>query len=148
MRKSFFLPLFLGLALLVAAVSTATAEGKTVTIPKGTKVQKVGPGNFKLTTPDGLVFTLTNYKKAGQVIGDCGISDSKGRLIATGTNAVLKGGVGPGKALKDIPASDYVKIDDEVTWLPAIIQFPTIRIFNRLALEKLSPQPDPPGKLR
>lgn len=158
MRRSCFLPVFLGLALLVAAVSTAAAEGKTVAIPKGTKVQKVEPGHFKLTTPDGVVFEITNYKKTGGnaagpgaagILGDCGIHDAKGKLIATGANGILKGAAraiigDSGRALKDAPPTDYIKIDDEVTWLPATIQFPSLRIFDRTALLKLNPQPEPP----
>jgi hypothetical protein len=150
--------LFLGLVLVLFVVSPASAQGKSVTIPKGTKVQKLGPGNFKLTTPSGTVFSITAYKKpgnaqAGAILGDCGIYDAKGKLVATGGNAILKGGPtalagGPGKALKDIPATEYIKIDDEVTWLPATIQFPSIRVFDHLEFQKLSPQPDPPGKVR
>ena len=85
-----------------------------------------------------------------RILGDCGIHDAKGKLIASGTNGVLKGGLkamgGAAQAMKDVPPGDYVKIDDEVTWLPAVIEFPSVRIFNRQALIKLSPQPDPPGK--
>jgi hypothetical protein len=161
MNKPSVLPLFLGLALLLSIAATAAAEGKTVTVPKGTKVEKLAPGNFKLTTPDGSVFKITSYKKTAKgqgapgatgiigdcgILGDCGIYDAKGKLVATGTNGVLKNGASAGKALKDVPPADYVKIDDEVTWLPATIQFPAIRVFDRQALNKLSPQPDPPGK--
>jgi len=161
MKKPSVLPLFLGLALLLSVAADLAAQGKTVTVPKGTKVEKLGPGNFKLTTPDGSVFKITAYKKTGKtagtpgatgiigdcgILGDCGIYDAKGKLVATGANGVLKNGASAGKALKDVPPADYIKIDDEVTWLPATIQFPTIRVFNRQALNKLSPQPDPPGK--
>lgn len=159
MKKPSVLPLLLGLALFLSIAGTASAQGKTVTLPKGTKVEKLGPGSFKLTTPDGTVFAFTSYKKTGKtqgapgvagIIGDCGIRDEKGKLVATGANGVLKGSVRSiiGEAGKDIPPADYVKIDDEVTWLPATIQFPALRIFNRQALMRLSPQPDPPGKIR
>jgi hypothetical protein len=155
MKKPFVLPLFLGLALLLSVAADLAAQGKTVTVPKGTKVEKLGPGNFKLTTPEGSVFKITAYKKTGKtagtpgaagIIGDCGIYDAKGKLVATGTGGVLKNGANPGKAGKSLPPADYIKIDDEITWLPATIEFPTIRVFNRQALNKLSPQPDPPGK--
>jgi len=149
-RKPSFLPLFLALAIFLSAAGTAAAQGKSVTIPKGTKVEKLGPGSFKLTTPEGAVFTITSYKKAGKgqgapgvvgILGDCGIRDAKGKLIATGTNGALKGAArsiigDSGKALKDIPPGDYIKIDDEVTWLPATIEFPSLRIFDRQALQK------------
>jgi hypothetical protein len=52
MKRSFFLSLFLGIVLLVSFAGTAAAQGKTVIIPKGTKVEKLGPGHFKLITPD------------------------------------------------------------------------------------------------
>src|SRR5512147_1397352 len=115
MRTSRVLPLFLGLALLLSAVATVSAQGKSLTIPKGTKVEKLGPGSFKLTTPDGFVFDITAYKKAAGteaapgavgIIGDCGIHDPRGKLIAMGPNGVLTGAgkaiIGDsGKALKD-----------------------------------------------
>jgi hypothetical protein len=151
--------LILTLVLLVFSGS-ALAESKVLTFPKGTVVEKLGPGHFKLKTPEGCVFEIKAYQKTakgqgafGQVgiIGDCGIFDKNGKIIATGAKGILKSGPqsslgGSGKALKDIPATDYVKIDDEVTWLPATIEFTLVRVFNRQALTKLSPQPDPPGK--
>lgn len=160
MERSSFLSFFLLTLIFLALSVSALAETKVVTIPKGTTVEKVGPGHFKLKCPDGIVFEIKAYQKTGGsqgksgemgIIGDCGISDKRGKLIATGTKGTLKGGpkaiIGDsGKALKDIPAANYVKIDDEVTWLPATIEFQPVRVFNRLALEKLSPQPDPPGK--
>jgi hypothetical protein len=154
MKKLFSLSLLFGSVLLLSLAGTAAAQGKTVIIPKGTKVEKLGPGQFRLITPDGSIFEITAFKKVGKgqgapgavgIIGDCGIKYAKGNVIAMGANGVLKSG-DSGKAMKDIPPGDYVKIDDEVTWLPATIQFPSLRIFNRMALQKLSPQPDPPGK--
>jgi hypothetical protein len=163
MKKPSVLPLFLGFALVLLVATDLAAQGKAVTIPQGTKVEKLGPGSFKLTTPQGSVFKITAFKKPGKsqgasgasaiigdsgILGDCGIYDAKGGLVATGKNGVLKSGPNPGKALKDLPPTSYIKIDDEVTWLPAVIEFPSLRIFNRSALIKLSPQPDPPGKIR
>jgi hypothetical protein len=161
MRKCSVLPLFLAFALFLTIVGTAAAQGKSVAIPKGTKIEKLGPTGYRLTTPGGAVFEIASIKKTGKgqgepgtvgILGDCGIHNAKGKLIASGANGVLKSGPSPltgaaGKALKDVPPGDYIKIDDEVTWLPATIQFPSLRIFDRLALLKLSPQPDPPGKV-
>jgi len=161
MKRSGFTALFLGALILIAIAGTALAEAHSVAIPKGTKCEKLGPGNFKLTTPDGTVFSITSYKKTGKaqaavgaagilgdcgIIGDCGIRDAKGKLIATGTNGVLKGVTATANAAKGTPPADYIKIDDDITWLPAKIEFPSVRIFNRQALVRLSPQPDPPGK--
>ena len=164
MKRSPFAALILGTLLLASLAATAAAEGKSVTVPKGTKVEKLGPGSFKLTTPEGTVFNITSYKKAGKgqgtpgaagiigdcgILGDCGIRDAKGKLIASGANGVLRGIIDPNdrsRSVASAPPGDYIKIDDEVTWLPATIQFPSVRIFDRQALMKLSPQPDPPGK--
>jgi hypothetical protein len=162
MKKSSVVPLLLGFALFLSIAGTAAAQGRDLTIPKGTTVNRLGPGHFKLTTPEGLVIEFATFKKAGKGLGqpaaggnfgDCAIHNAKGKLIASGTGGVLKSGpvssaAGAGKALTDIPPADYIKIDDEVTWLPAIIQFPALRIFDRQALLKLSPQPDPPGNIR
>lgn len=151
MKRSSYLALLLGVLFLLSVAGTAAAAEKTVAVPKGTKVEKTGPGDFKLTAPDGTVFTITSYKKAGKaqgtpgaagIVGNCGIHDAKGKLIATGANGIFKGGA----SVKNAQPTDYLKIDDEVTWLPAVIQFPSLRIFDRQALTKLSPQPDPPGK--
>jgi hypothetical protein len=162
MRRSFWAVLLAGTVLFVLVAGTAAADGKSVAVPKGTKVEKLGPGSFKLTTPDGTVFAVTSYKRPGRVkgapsgaaaiigdcgiLGDCGIRDAKGKIIATGANGVLKGRAATAQEVKGAPPEDYIKIDDEVTWLPAVIEFPELRIFNRTALNKLSPQPDPPGK--
>lgn len=169
MKKLRVLSLFLGFALMFLVAIDLAAQGKTVAIPRGTKVEKLGPGSFKLTTPSGSVFKITAFKKSAKsqapraagaiigatgiigdtgILGDCGIYDAKGKLIATGKNGVLKSGANPGKALKDVPPASYIKIDDEVTWLPAVVEFPSLRVFNRRALIQLSPQPDPPGKIR
>jgi len=161
MRRSSLAAFFLGALLLAWVAETAAAEGKSVAIPKGTKVEKLGPGSFKLTTPDGTVFAVTSYKKAARpktppgataiigdcgILGDCGIRDDKGKIIATGANGVLRGRPATAQEVKGAPPADYIRIDDEVTWLPAVIEFPSLRVFNRTALNKLSPQPDPPGK--
>jgi len=162
MKKPSFLPVFLGLALILSVAGAAAAQGRTVGIPKGTKVEKLGPGHFKLTLPEGSVIEFAAFKKAGKsagepsaagILGDCSIHNAKGKFIASGTGGVLKSGpvssaAGAEKTLTGIPPADFIKIDDEVTWLPAIIQFPTLRIFDRQALLKLSPQPDTPGKDR
>jgi hypothetical protein len=158
MKRLFPLSLLLGSVLLLGLAGTAAAQGKTVIIPKGTKVEKLGPGQFKLITPNGCAFDIASFKKTGKgqgtpgavgIVGGCGIKDAKGKVIATGANGVLRGVVQPNdrsRSVASAPPGDYIKIDDEITWLPATIQFPSLRIFNRMALQQLSPQPDPPGK--
>ncbi|HPJ96156.1 MAG TPA: hypothetical protein PK022_02525 [Syntrophales bacterium] len=145
MKKSFSLPfiLSLGLALLIYVIPVFAGQAKTLTIPKGTKIQKIDPGHFKLTTPDGTVLEITHYKKAG-MIGDCKIHDAKGKLVASGTNGTLKGAAG-GQTLKNVPSADYITIDDDVTWLPLTIHFPSLRVTDPSGLVEINPQPEPPG---
>lgn len=148
MKRSSFLSFFLLFSVLLAFSGLALAQSKVVAIPKGTAIEKMGPGHFKLTGPEGCVFEIKGFQKTGKgqatfgevgILGDCGIYDKAGKIIATGTKGVLKSGPkaftgDTGKAIKNIPAADYIKIDDEVTWLPATIEFTPVRVFNRPAL--------------
>ncbi len=160
MRRFALLSLPVLSLVLLGVFALALPETKFLTVPKGTTVEKVGPGHIKLKAPDGCVLEIRGYQKTGpgqaafSAVGTssaCEIRDKNGKIIATGTKGSIKSGpktiIGDtGKALKNVPAADYVKIDDEVTWLPATIEFLPARVFSRSALEKLSPQPDPPGK--
>ncbi len=150
MKRFAFLSFPAGFLVFLAAWAFALPEIKVLHIPKGTSVQAIEPGHFKLKSPGGCVMEVTGFQKAkGQpadssnITGDCVIFDPAGKIVAKGTLNVLKGspkpetGVTPAKA----PAADYVKIDDEVTWLPATIEFQPIRIFNRQLLLKLCEAP-------
>ena len=160
MKRSIFL-VFSAIFLIIFISGGLAAETKTLTVPKGTTIEKIEPGHFKLKGPEGCVFEVRGFQRSAKgqasfgevgILGDCGIYDKNGKIIATGTKGVLKSGPKPagysgkGAVPVNIPARDYIKIDDEVTWLPAIIEFQPARIFNRPALQNLSPQPDPPGK--
>jgi len=75
------------------------------------------------------------------MIGDTGIYDR------TGKQGVLKSGPKPKEDAKHLKISKgYVQIDDEPTWLPAIITFQVVEMKGKQGLKGLSPQPDPPGK--
>jgi hypothetical protein len=63
------------------------------------------------------------------IIGDSGVYDWSGKLIASGKQGTLKSGPKSveGKVeYQKIDAKNFVKIDDEVTWLPITIQFQKI----------------------
>ncbi len=149
----------------VAVVSVALLRGadKTVTLPKGTTIEKAGPGQFRFLLPDGRKAEIKNYDPRSGILGDCGVYD-KGKLVMKGTRGSLIGVIDPepptiiraGKGrtyvitrgellnlqnLSKVPRSDYVLIDDEVTWLPATVQFKA----KAAGRTGLSPQPDPPG---
>ncbi len=66
--------------------------------------------------------------------GDVPLEYSEGALISAKSGKEIK--MMPGALMRDIEGMDYVKIDDEVTWLPITIIFQATQ---------LSPQPDPPG---
>jgi len=66
--------------------------------------------------------------------GDVPLEYSEGALVSTKSGKEIK--MMPGALMRDIEGMDYVKIDDEVTWLPISIVFQATQ---------LSPQPDPPG---
>jgi len=66
--------------------------------------------------------------------GDVPLEYSGGALISTNSGKEIK--MMPGALIRDIEGTDYVKIDDEITWLPITIVF---------SATQLSPQPDPPG---
>lgn len=118
------------------------AEEKSITLPKGTKVEKLGVGHFKFKLPDGQIVEVKGFTRSGTaaIIGDSGIYDRSGKLILAGKEGVLKSGPKPKEFIKE--NTDYIKIDDEPTWLPA-----TITVKVRTKTKGLSPQPDPPGKI-
>ena len=164
MRKSAsFLAALVIAGVAFVGVTCLRGADKTVTLPKGTKIEKAGPGQFRFILPDGRKAEVKSFDPRSGILGDCGIYD-KGKLILKGTRGSLIGVIDPdppmiiraGKGrtyvimrgellnlqnLSKVPPSDYVLIDDEVTWLPATIQFKT----KAAGKTELSPQPDPPG---
>lgn len=165
MRTARFLAAGFTMFVMVLAFSLMSAEQKTVTLPKGTRVEKSGPGNFKFILPDGKTVDVKNFNAQSGIIGDCGIYEKGGKLIGQGKAGRISGPQ-KGKAVKLPPGteyvviddeitwlknaqklgrSDYVLIDDEITWLPATIQFQE----EIQAPGKSFPKMDPPApKLR
>ena len=164
MRKSIILSVALLLGICLTAPGLAAAAEKKLTMPKGTRVEKLGPGHFKFFLPNRQVVEVKGYDARTRNIGDSGVYD-KGRLLMKGTRGslvavidpdpphivrapkgngfvVFRGAVINLKTLSVVPRTDYVEIDDEVTWLPARIEFAA----GPGGKNRLSPQPDPPGK--
>ncbi len=120
---------------------------QSITLAKGTTVEKLGAGHFKFKLPDGRIVEVKGLQKSKggtAIIGDSGIYDPTGKLISSGKRGSLKGGpkraTGKVEFLK-IDARDYITIDDEPTWFPITITFQA-----EIRAKELSPQPDPPGK--
>jgi len=86
---------------------------------------------IEIESQDGST-TITDGDTTAQ--GDVPLEYSDGALISTNSGKEIK--MMPGALIRNIEGTDYVKIDDEITWLPITIVFSSTQ---------LSPQPDPPG---
>lgn len=152
MKKAQFFLFAVLLLLAIVVVPLAPAEPKEVGLPKGTTVEKTAEGCLKFTLPDGCVVQVKGFmKNKGQAvvtgecgtIGDCGIFDGKGKLVATGKQGKILSGPKPGPAT---PVADAaLKIEGTVLYLPAVVQFDSARVFDRQTLLRLAPQPGSPG---
>jgi hypothetical protein len=138
--------------LVFVIVPPASAETKAVELPKGTMVEKTPEGCLKFTLPGGCVVKVKGFmKNKGQavvtgecgIIGDCGIFDGTGKFIATGRQGKILNGPKPG-SIAPAPGG-FLKFEGTVLYLPAVVEFEPVRIFNRQALMKLAPQPALPG---
>ncbi|MCX7661752.1 MAG: hypothetical protein N2Z79_03610 [Candidatus Omnitrophica bacterium] len=149
--------------LLLLHFSFVFAETKSLTLPKGTSVEKLGNGHFRFTLPNKKIIEVKNFDPKSGNIGYIAIIDPdppnkpvvlsnqarfigqkiKALRIPSGTEYVIIDDDPTWiRVCKRVSKSDYIIIDDEPTWLPAAIQFET------QGLQKLSPQPDPPGSLK
>jgi len=149
MKTIKILAVMVAIVLITAWSHMVFAEEKSITLPIGTKVEKLGPGHFKFKLPDGRVVEVKGYSKgsgATAIIGDSGIYDRTGKLIAKGQQGSLKGGPKPTEDKHLKISKGYIQIDDDITWLPATIAFQVVEMKSKQGLKGLSPQPDPPGK--
>lgn len=95
----------------------------TVTLAKGTKCARLAPGRVRCTLPTGAVLDLLGCRRDQnrQLVADQGhFVPAPGKPGWTARGARVASG--PKAAGVPLPA-DYVKIDDEVTWLPAVVSF-------------------------
>jgi hypothetical protein len=144
----------------------AFAQQKSISLPKRTTVEKLGAGHFEFKLPNGQIVEAKEFDPKTGAIGYVGIiePDPLSKPVSSSKQGKLQGQVKskpvklpPGteyvliddevvwvKRGTEVPRSDYVMIDDEVVWLPATIQFQS----EVKGLKELSPQPDPPGRLR
>jgi hypothetical protein len=130
--------------LIIVLTSAAFAQQKSITLPKGTTVQKIAPGHFKFKLPNRQIVEVKNFNPKTGTIGSIGVinPDPPGK---TGWIPIVSGNLGTfvssGKLTKEAASKlkpiEYIQIDDDVTWLPVTILYQPVN--------KLSPQPDPPG---
>jgi len=148
----------IGVIVLILALSCiAFAEQKTITLPKGTEVQKIGPGHFKFILPSKQIVEVKNFDPKKGTVGYIGIidPDAPNKPVAAGKQASLKTTKKlTKKEAAKLSSDDYVMIDDDPTWLPATITYQPIAIIDpqppgrpgeKRKIHELSPQPDPPG---
>jgi hypothetical protein len=136
------------------SIGCVQAQTQTMVLPKGTGVQKLGSGHFRFLLPNGQTVEGKNVNGRTGIIGDCGVHDQTGKLIATG-QCVLRGALAPGKeAAAKMPPTEYVKIDDEVTWLPAMLTVQTSAasgmgqpMMSPVGPRLINPQPEPPKQM-
>jgi hypothetical protein len=151
MKRSLGLSFLFSALILLAFSRSALADSKTVTVPVGTTFEQTGTGQFRLKGPEGCVFEIKGFQRTSRgaatfsevgILGDCGIVDKNGKLIATGTKGVIKSGPKP-----SVPTPGAsIKIAEYTIWLPATIEFTPVRVFNRPALQKLCSAAEQPGK--
>jgi hypothetical protein len=129
-QKRIAAELFVALLVIVLTLAwsqTAFGQQKSITLPKGTKVQKIGQGHFKFKLPNGQVVEVKGLVNSGggsSTIGESGIYGPAGKLIASGR----QGNLTPAKKITKetaarLPQTDYVMIDGEPALLPATIIF-------------------------
>jgi hypothetical protein len=102
------------------------------------------PGHFKFKLPDGQTVEVKGFTRDGgetAVIGDCGVYDRAGKLITSGKQGSLKSGPKPTTARLMKSSNNFMTIDDEPTWLPAIITFSV-----KTGDKGLAPKTDPSGQ--
>lgn len=150
MKRAVGIGLFLSLVLAGGLALPAFGDTRAIGLPKGTTVEKTGPGEYVFNLPGGCRIAVKGLTlKAGTegvpeaVISEgCGLNDETGRIVALGKQGLVRSGPKPelikGVPLSQVPVQEYVKIDQYIAWLPARIEFEATRIFSRRVLERLS----------
>ena len=171
----------LAAALIAGAAFPPAAAGaqQSLILPKGTTAQKLAAGHVLFSLPNGQKAEVKNYDPKSGSFGSCVIYLPGGKPLATGKGGTLGGAGRAGiddevtwgkKGAAGTEPGDYVKIDDEVTWLPATLKFEVTGVIDPDPPSRpgqalgdpdpppraigdpdppprgLSPQPDPPGK--
>ncbi len=113
------------IAVFLVFSSTAFAQQKSITLPKGTTVQKIGPGHFKFRLPNRQIVEVKNFNPKTGMIGSIGVfnPDPHSKI---GWIPIVSGNLGKfvssGKLTKEAASKlkpiEYIQIDDDVTWLP------------------------------
>jgi len=115
----------------------AVAEQNTITLPKGTKVEKLGAGHFKFILPNKQMVEVKDFNPRTGAVGYVSIIDpqSPRKPVAVGKQGAFKTSKKlTRKEAAKLQPENYVMIDDDVTWLPVTISFQPVGLID----------PDPP----
>lgn len=147
--KAITVPLIsiLTIIIILGCLSTSYAQQNSITIPKGTTVQKIEAGHFKFTLPNKQIVEVKNFNLRVGAVGYIAIINpdppDKPVVLAKRGTLVLSKILTKSQASKLSP-TDYIQIDDEVTWLPLTITYIGPKFDINRDLNKLNPQPEPP----
>ncbi len=130
----------------------AFGEQKSITLPKETEVEKVGPGHFRFKLPDGQVVEATGLVSRDGIVsikGDLKVYDRTRKIIASGKqgNLIANGRITRESARRR-PQKDYIMIDNALTLLPATIIFQTVEIKDYVTPSTIRKDSQPGKALR
>ncbi len=148
MRSSRSVLFFLTIIVLVAAVSSASAQEikpvKSILLPEGTTVTKTTDGFMLLSLPDGCKIRIKDLPKgpgpAGSIgdpgaVEDVSIRDDSGKIVAVGKTGRIIGAV---KGDPKPAAGKWLVMEGVSVHLPARLEIVQPRIFNRTAFLRMT----------
>jgi len=130
-----------------AWVRPVQAEQKTIEIPKGAKIQKLGPGHFKFVLPNDRIIELKGMNPGTSKAETIELIDpDPPHKPVSGKQVTLRFKRLTGKEAIKLAEHDYVRIDDDIAWLPLSITFQVMGLVfpESLAQSKSPTQPPPP----
>ncbi len=136
-RKSFFILISV---ILFFFSFLLFADKKSIILPPGTTVKKVAEKHFKFTLPHGEMIEVRNFDPAINILtgsfkiltgdsaksgvhGDCTIYDSAGKLVDSGNKLIIQSGIPPAVGVTKSTSTDFMKVDDVLVFLPAMVYF-------------------------
>jgi len=124
MKTARFLLSMLFAFLVFAWMQPLRAEQRTIVIPKGTKLAKLGPGHFKFILPNKQIVELKDWNTRTGAVGSIQVMDPEPpHKPVAGTQGKLLLKILSREEAAKLAAHDQVQIDDDITWLPLSLSF-------------------------
>lgn len=119
-----FLPLMLLVFVFFVWVRPLQAEKKTIEIPKGAKIQKLGPGHFKFVLPNDHIVELKGLDPGSSKAETIELMDpNPPHKPVYGQQVTLRFKRLTGKEAIKLSDHNYVRIDNYIARLPIRITF-------------------------